>query len=63
MVGSDTEYLSVVRVWDYWLGLHWGRESRGRVFIFKTTSLSTVTTLITIPSTKESTAARRGLVL
>ena len=62
-VGSDMEYLSVVRVRDHWLGLYWGRESREWVSVSKTMSLSVVTTLITIPSTKESAAARRGLAL
>ena len=60
-VGSDTEYLSIVRVRDHRLGLRWGRESRGRVSVSKTTSSSAVTASITIPSAKESAAARRGL--
>ena len=61
VVGSDMEYLSIVRVQDHRLGLYWGRESRGRVSVFKTTSLSAVTALITIPSAKESAVARRDL--
>ena len=60
-VGSGMEYLSVVRVRDYQLGLYWGRELQGRVFIFKTMSLFIVTTLVTIPSVKESAIARGGL--
>ena len=62
-VSSDMEYLSIVRVRDYRLGLYWGRELWGRVSVSKIMSLSAVTALITIPSAKESAAARRGLVL
>lgn len=60
-VGCGTEYLSVVCVRDHRLGLHWGRESRGRVSVSEPTSSSAVTASITIPSVKESAAARRGL--
>ena len=60
-VSSDTEYLSVVYIWGYRLGLHWGRESRVWVSIFKPISLSIVITLVTIPSVKESATARGGL--
>ena len=62
VVGSGMEYLSIVRVQGYWLGLYWGRELRGRVFISKSISLSAVIALVIIPSIKESAAARRGLV-
>ena len=61
-VGSNMEYLSVVYVWDYWLGLYWGKELQGWVFVSKPISLSTVTALITIPFVKESAAAKKGLV-
>jgi len=61
-IGSDIEHLSIVRVWDYRLGLYWGRPLRGRVSISELTSLSAVTVLVAIPSAKESAAARRGLV-
>src|SRR5580693_1713692 len=60
-VGCSTEYLSVVCVRDHRLGLHWGRESRGRVSVSEPTSSSAVTASITIPSAKESAAARKGL--
>ena len=62
VVGSGTEYLSIVYIQNYWLGLCWGRESRGWVSIFKIISLSIVTALITIPFIKESAVARGGLV-
>ena len=62
IVGSGMEYLSVVRVQGYWLGLYWGRELWVWVFIFKPMSLFTVTTLVIIPSVKKSTAARGGLI-
>ena len=62
-VSSGIEYLSVVYVQGYQLGLYWERELRGQVSIFKITSLFTVTALITIPFIKESTTAKKGLVL
>ena len=61
-VGSGTEYLSVVRVRGHQLGLYWGRELWGWVFVSKFMSLFAVITLITIPSIKESAVAKRGLV-
>ena len=60
-VGSGIEYLSIVHVRGYWLGLHWGRELRVWVFMSKPMSLFIVTTLVTIPSVKESAIAKRGL--
>jgi len=61
IIGSDMEHLSIVRVWDYRLGLYWGRPSRGRVSVSELMSSSMVTVLVAIPSAKESTVARRGL--
>ena len=61
-VGSGTEYLSVVRVQGYRLGLHWGRELWVWVFVSKPISLFIVIILVTIPSIKESAAAKGGLV-
>jgi len=61
IIGSNIEHLSVVRVWDYWLGLYWGRLSRGWVFVSELMSLSVVTVSVTIPFAEESAAARRGL--
>ena len=60
-VGSGMKYLSVVYIQGHQLGLHWGRESQGRVSVSKPMSLSAVTTLITIPFVKESAIARGGL--
>ena len=61
-VGSSIEYLSIVCVQGYWLGLYWGRELQVWVSISKFISLFVVTTLVTIPSVKESAAAKGGLV-
>ena len=55
------EYLSVIHVRGYQLGLHWGRELWVWVFVSEPMSSSTVTTLVTIPSVKESAAARGGV--
>ena len=60
-ISSDIEHLSIVRIQDYWLGLHWGRKSRGRVSMSGPTSPSAATVLVTIPSAKEFAAASRGL--
>ena len=60
-VNSNIEYLFIVCVWGYWLGLHWGRELQVWVFVSEPISSSVVTTLVTIPSIKESAAARGGL--
>ena len=60
-VGSGMEYLSIVYVWGHRLGLYWGRESQVWVFVSKPMSLSIVTTLVTIPSVKESAMAKGGL--
>ena len=60
-VGSGMEYLFVVCIRGYQLGLHWGRESRVWVSMSKPMSLSVIITLVTISSVKESAAARGGL--
>ena len=62
-VSSGTEYLSVVCVRGYQLGLYWGRELQRRVFVSKFMSLSIVTALVTIPFIKESAVAKKRLVL
>ena len=61
-VGSGMEYLSIVHVRGYQLGLHWGRELRGWVFMSKPMSLSAVIALVIIPSVKESAIAKKRLV-
>ena len=60
-VSSSMEYLSIIRVQGYQLKLHWGRELWVWVFVSKLISLFIVTTLVTIPSVKESAVARGGL--
>ena len=60
-VGSSIEYLSIICVRGYQLGLYWGKKLWVWVFMSKPISLSIVTTLVTIPSIKESAVARGGL--
>ena len=60
-VGSGMEYLFIVYVRGYRLGLYWGRELWVWVFVSKPMSLSIVTTLVTIPFVKKSAVVRGGL--
>ena len=60
-ISSDIEYLSIAYVWDYQLRLYQGRKLRRQVSTSEPTSPSIVTVLVTIPSTKQSAAASRGL--
>ena len=60
-VGSGIEYLFIIRVWGYQLGLYWGRELWVWVSVSEPMSLSVVTILVTIPFVTESAVARGGL--